>query len=438
MGLEIAAARRRGDGTIRQMALAGVVLALALGSTASINPLPLALAAPADATGAPAAASSATPKLGGTELYGYLPYWQMTPSMASYLAAVPVSSLELFSVGAGDNGGLLVKETGYRRITGALGAQIIREAHARGQRVELVFTSFGFDRNDRLFGRTDLSGRAGGGDRGGPAADNAPPEIAAGVARRIRTARELLALAQRIGADGINVDVELIGGDAFEGYTSFLAALRAGLDAMPWHAQLSVATTGSSAGADLAVAAIAAGVDRVFLMGYDYHWSGSNPGASAPMDRLDGTSTLRWSIDTYLAYGVPADRIVLGLPLFGMSWPVASSNRYAMRTGNGTSWIPALHAAMLTKTGFLPYHDLLEETEFTASRATSGSGWQATFYDSPRTLRPKLLLAREAGFAGAGFWAIGYERGLPGYLGLMRDFRTGKVIPLSKVELGGR
>jgi len=438
MGLEIAAAGSGGgNGTIRRMALAGIVLAIALGSPASINPVPPALAAPADASGAPAAASSATPKLGGTELYGYLPYWQMTPSMASYLAMVPVSSLELFSVAAGDNGGLLVKQTGYRRITGALGAQIIREAHARGQRVELVFTSFGFDRNDRLFGRTDLAGRAGG-DRGGPGADNGPPEIAAGAARWLRTARELLALAHRIGADGINVDVELIGGDAFEGYTSFLAALRGGLDAMPAQAQLSVATMGSSAGADLAVAAIAAGVDRVFLMGYDYHWSGSNPGASAPIDRLDGTSTLRWSIATYLANGVPADKIILGLPLFGMSWPVATADRYAVGTGKGANWIPALHAAMLTKAAFLPYHDLLEETEFAATRDASGGGWHAIFYDSPRTLRPKLLLAREARFAGAGFWAIGYERGLPGYLELMGDFRGGRVVPLSKLELGGR
>ena len=439
MGLGIDVARKgAGNGTLHRMALAGIFLATGLlGSAASINPVSPALAAPADSSGAPAD-SSAVPTLGGTELYGYLPYWQMTPSMVRYLSVVPVSTLELFSVGAGDDGALLVKQTGYRRVTGALGAQIIREAHARGQRVELVFTSFGFDKNHRLFGRTGLFGRVGGGDRADARGDSGAPETAAGAARWTRTARELLALVRRIGVDGINVDVELIGGDAFEGYTSFLGALRAGLDATPARAQLSVATMGSNAGADLALAAIAAGVDRVFLMGYDYHWSGSNPGGSAPIDRLDGTSTLRWSIGTYLANGVPADRIVLGLPLFGMSWPVGSADRYAVRTDQGTSWIPALHAGMLTKAGFLPYHDLLEETEFTANRSASGSGWQAIFYDSPRTLRPKLVLAREARLAGAGFWAIGYERGLPGYLELMRDFRAGKVVPLSKIDLGGR
>jgi GH18 family chitinase len=50
-----------------------------------------------------------------------------------------------------------------------------------------------------------------------------------------------------------------------------------------------------------------------------------------------------------------------------------------------------------------------------------------TYYDSPATLRSKLAFARDQGLAGGGFWALGYERGLPGYLDLMRDFRNGKV-----------
>src|SRR3989337_1233491 len=33
-------------------------------------------------------------------------------------------------------------------------------------------------------------------------------------------------------------------------------------------------------------------------------------------------------------------------------------------------------------------------------------GWNAVYYDSPRSLTPKLLLADERGLAGAGFWAI--------------------------------
>jgi hypothetical protein len=49
------------------------------------------------------------------------------------------------------------------------------------------------------------------------------------------------------------------------------------------------------------------------------------------------------------------------------------------------------------------------------------------YYDSPRSLTPKLLLADERGLAGAGFWAIGYERGVPGYTELISTFRAGDL-----------
>ena len=56
-----------------------------------------------------------------------------------------------------------------------------------------------------------------------------------------------------------------------------------------------------------------------------------------------------------------------------------------------------------------------------------GAPWQAIYYDSPPTLTPKLALADDRGLAGAGFWAIGYDRGLPGYGDLVKRFRHGKL-----------
>ena len=55
--------------------------------------------------------------------------------------------------------------------------------------------------------------------------------------------------------------------------------------------------------------------------------------------------------------------------------------------------------------------------------------WRAVYVDSPGTLAPKLALANERGLAGAGFWAIGYERGLPGYTRLMERFTGGEPLP---------
>ena len=63
-----------------------------------------------------------------------------------------------------------------------------------------------------------------------------------------------------------------------------------------------------------------------------------------------------------------------------------------------------------------------------ASASTGDLTWTAVYVDSPATLAPKLALANEHGFAGAGFWAIGYERGLPGYTQLMERFVAGEPV----------
>jgi spore germination protein YaaH len=201
----------------------------------------------------------------------------------------------------------------------------------------------------------------------------------------------------------------------------------------------------------MAAAAAANGADRIFLMGYDYHWSGSNPGASAPIERLDGEARdLVWSLDLYAALGVPVERTILGLPLYGVTWPVIGPGVGSPATGRGDAWVPRRNLSVFADPSFEPTLEPVESVEFYAvpiagtasaspgSAASPGAslgsfgtpeppGWNAVYYDSPRSLAPKLALADERGLAGAGFWAIGYERGLPGYTELIATFRAGKL-----------
>jgi hypothetical protein len=383
------------------------------------------------ATAEPTIAPTPTPRppVGGTELYGYLPYWQMNTGMATYLQSTPLTTLALFSVAARTNGRLNTSATGYRRITGAIGRRLIDEAHDRGARAELVFTSFGADRNAVFFGRVPPAPAASPGASlatppASPAASLAAPT--AGVPPWHRTVDELVALASDLGVDGINVDVELLAPEDRRAYGEFLAELRAELRAAIPDATVSVATEAGLRGIGNAAVATAAGVDRLFLMGYDYHWSGSQPGASSPVDRNDGLYTLRWSIDRYVEAGVPRDRILLGLPLYGMKWRLDSASRTALVIGSGVTWVPGQHRDLLLDPAFHPGLDTLEISHVIWE--PDGAEWLVTYYDSPLTLRPKLALAVDAGLAGAGFWAMGYERGLPGYLDLMADFRAGSIL----------
>lgn len=392
---------------------------LALLVVVSCGPTP-----PRDATSSPGATveagisggQSASPRpVPGHELYGYLPYWEMDDTIADHLRTTPLTTLGLFSVTDTTRGNLNTRQTGYRRITGEPGARIIREAHERGVRVELVFTSFGEARNRALF---------------------------ADEPRQDATIAALVALAGDLGLDGINVDIEGLAMPLVAAYGDFVRRLRSAVVAVDAGDRVTVATQANVGGASMASAAVTAGADRVFMMGYDYRVAGSSPGATSPLDRRDGERDLAWSMELYAAAGVPPGRLLLGLPLYGVTWPVAGPVVGAPETGRGEPWIPRRHLDVLADATLVPLRDGQEQVEVYlfgsdgtrgppspgGSASTGDLTWTAVYVDSPATLAPKLALANDSGFAGAGFWAIGYERGLPGYTQLMDRFVAGESL----------
>jgi hypothetical protein len=387
-------------------------------------------------SGAPAATSSPFPALApGHELYGFLPYWEMgDDGIADHVAGTPLTTLALFSVTHTSKGSLNATQRGYQLITGDLGRRLIREAHDRGVAVEIVYSSFGEARNRKLFESDAL---------------------------RATVIASLVTLAADVGADGINVDIEALDPTLVPAYGAFVRDLRSAVRAVDPRHTVSAATGAHVLGAGMAVAAAAAGADRIFLMGYDYRTGRSAPGATSPLDRSDGESaSLRRSLDLYAALGVPSDRLLLGLPLYGVTWPVAGPVIGAPSTGNGEAWFPRSHVELLTDAAAVPLRDDVEQVDVyllgsdgtigppspdaaVASPASGAAGlwggpsvssgpdrtWTAVYVDSPATLAPKLALANERGLAGAGFWAIGYERGLPAYTHLMERFRAGQDLP---------
>jgi spore germination protein YaaH len=342
----------------------------------------------------------------------------MDSTIAKHVADTDLTTIALFSVTSKRDGTLSSTARGYKRIVDTVGKRLVRDAHERGVRIEVVFSSFGAARNERLFG--------------GP------------VETQDTVIENLVAFAKAQRFDGINVDVETLDRALIPSYGAFVGRLRDRLLAVIPDGQVSVATGANVIGSEMAAAASQAGADRIFLMGYDYHWSGSNPGASAPMDRRDGDEKdLVWSLDRYEALGVPVERTLLGLPFYGMAWPVSGPEIGAPRTGKGQVWVPADNRTFLKKPPVTPQRDEIEVVDVyvvptTApeptptpdlgggvgpSESPSAGAWRAIYVDSPETLVPKLRLANDRGLAGAGFWAIGQERGVPGYQELIDAFR---------------
>jgi spore germination protein YaaH len=368
---------------------------------------PAASPGASDAASAPSATPTPVPTphpIPKHETYGFIPYWEMDSGIAAHVRETALSTVALFSVTNKRDGTLATTQNGYKKITGPIGRQLIRDAHERKERVEVVYTSFGYERNQRFFGGK--------------------------IATQDKVIASLVRFAGEIGVDGINVDVELLEGEFVPAYGAFVGRLRDALRAQHPKAQVSVATTANIGGATMAASAAAAGADRIFLMGYDYHWPGSAPGASSPLDRRDGDEKdLLWSLDLYDSMGVPVDRTLLGLPLYGMIWPVTGPELGAPETGRGDAWFPRKNVSYLLDPTTVPERDPIEVVELYTDNTGSDDEpeWQAIYLDSPATLTPKLALADERGLAGAGFWAIGYERGLPDYTKLIKRFQAGKV-----------
>ena len=141
------------------VAVAGVSV-VANGGRAS--QAPIASTHPLQSPVVSAAAEAVTPSVRpvpGHELYAFVPYWEMDATIAAHVVDADVSTVGLFSVTSTSTGAVDTTQKGYRRIAGPIARRIIADAHARHRRVDVTYTSFGADRNSRLFGDPVLQDR---------------------------------------------------------------------------------------------------------------------------------------------------------------------------------------------------------------------------------------------------------------------------------------
>ena len=86
------------------------------------------------------------------DVYGYLPYWEM--NSATRLPRLRRAVRHQPLLGDLDRGRDpdRTEPGGYAAINGSIGRSVIAAARAHGVRVELCFTTFGYTKNENLFG----------------------------------------------------------------------------------------------------------------------------------------------------------------------------------------------------------------------------------------------------------------------------------------------
>jgi spore germination protein YaaH len=344
------------------------------------------------------------------EVFGYLPYWEIDSTVDAYLRYRVLSTIALFGVAFRADGSLNTTDSSYRIVTGSTAATVIRHAHAAGVRVVMTFESFNADHNAQFLSDTKAQSTF--------------------IANAI-------ALLRRTGVDGLSLDIEGLSRTWFPQYGQFAGAVREAVMAYDPAAQVSVATNGALSGAQMAAAASTNGIDRIFLMGYGYR-SANSPtvGSIDPLVMEGGGQSLTWSLDTYAANGVPARHLILGLPLYGRRWPTTTSAALSARQPAATygGGVPVFVKDVAAEAkGMAVGYDTIEQSAVLTGWDTTSSTWTQVYYDDPAALAPKAQLALRRGLAGVGLWALGYDRGLPGFWSVLASLHRG--LELSHISI---
>ena len=211
----------------------------------------------------------------------------------------------------------------------------------------------------------------------------------------------LIPLLDAKSLDGVNFDFEGNGSGDQAGLTNLITSVSSALRAADPHWQITMDTYASSAGdagGFYNIPALAPAVDAFFVMDYELNLQGTSSAAS-PL-----TSGQFSSLTTLQQYtsAVPASKVILGVPFFGIDWPTNNGTMAANAAG-GANDIPDSQAAANGP----EYWDPVTDTAWTSYQV--GNQWHESYYEGLNGLFDISQLVAHYNARGVGIWALGME-----------------------------
>lgn len=256
------------------------------------------------------------------------------------------------------------------------------------------------------------------------------PAAAATAASRATFAQSCVAFMKQYGFDGIDIDWEypvaggLTPGTAADkvNYTLFLQALRDELNRQGAadggkHYDLTIAApAGPSILTNLEISKVAAIVDWINLMTYDFHGSWeSTTGHNAPITKPTGDPGPAGfysdaTIGSYLAAGAPASKLVLGVPFYGHSFAgVGPTNNglFQPTTGAGTgTWEAGSVDYKDIAANYLPRLTRQYDASAKVPYLYDAAKKEFISYDDPASMALKANYIASKGLGGGMFWEM--------------------------------
>ena len=303
-------------------------------------------------------------------VYGFLPYWQL--SSYTLIHWDLISHLAAFGIELDGNGNVTNRHGWVSNW-----AAVIDSAHAHGVHVHLVIIIFNSDNIHSIL--TNPTAR-----------QNA-----------INTIKNEVLNGQ---VEGANLDLEVPYSSDRNALNNFVTMLH---DTLQAHGkELTICVTAVNWNDRFDVATLAANTEGLFIMGYDYFWSGS--GTAGPVSPLTGyTYNVTSTVNYYVANsnGHP-EKIILGVPYYGYKWPTYSDAPGSATRGRGRAVFYQQAISEAQSYGLL--WDDYSQTPWYKYYVT-GDGWYQTWFDNDSSLGLKWDLVNNANIQGTGMWALTYD-----------------------------
>lgn len=340
-------------------------------------------------------------------IYGFMPYW--VASDISHVQWDLLTHVAYFSVDLNPDGSVTNLTGSYAWPSGSYAAAVRNAAHANGVKVTLAATNFS---------STEIA------------------TLLSSSTNRQNAINDLKAMVQGYG-DGVNIDLEGVPVAQKANLVTFMTDLKAAFHtAIPGsHVTLDTPAVDWSGAFDYDQLALAS--DGMFIMGYDYYWSGSSTaGPCAPLTSGStwGTRNVTWTVNDYITYGGAENRgkFILGLPYYGRDWPTTSTSVPSSTTAAGTSKVYDAARSAAATYGRL-WNDASQTPYYTyTSSGTPHQGW----YDDAQSLGLKWDLVNSEDLGGTGMWALNYDKSDDQLWDKLRELFTAPSESLAGVRIG--
>ncbi|KAK8515409.1 hypothetical protein V6N13_139614 [Hibiscus sabdariffa] len=158
--------------------------------------------------------------------------------------------------------------------------------------------------------------------------------------------------------------------------------------------------------------AIAKYLDFVNPMCFDYHgsWDTSVTGEHALLyDKTSNIST-SFGISSWIDAGVPPEKLVMGMPLYGKSWELKHPKNHGI--GAPADGVGPGNNGIMLYSDIVAYNDehhahVVYDGDTVSEYSYSGTDWIG--YDGPTSVGKKVEYAKSNNLGGYFFWAIGYD-----------------------------